>query len=471
MTARSTAAAASETAARRIAEGGRFVWLFCEAGEDVRTLHYVVEVEGSLAFCTGVVPESGEVPSLSGMVPAVRWYEQEVRSRFGVEFNGLTDHPPIIKSPSQDAENLRRALGDEVSTVLYGPIRSGVIESVCWIIETAGEDFVAVHPSMFFKHRGLEKRFEGTTLELAPFVAEHISGVTPSSHATAFCQAFEALCGIEAPPRARAARTILIELERIHQHLDSLAKLADDGSLSIGSAQTFAAKERVHRLLADGTGHRFGRGSICAGGTRSDVFATLREAADRQFDIVEREATSVLDALFGTQSLLDRLIGTGRLSNETVHAYGGVGPVARGSGVLNDARLKGDGWSYPFVPIERREAVEMNGDAMARARVREVEIRESFALIRKILDTAPTGSWRAEQREMRGRGTACARVESPQGELLYFVRYEDALARVAVRSASFANWPLFVPSLPGNIFTDFSFIEHSFGLVQAETDR
>jgi Ni,Fe-hydrogenase III large subunit len=69
-------------------------------------------------------------------------------------------------------------------------------------------------------------------------------------------------------------------------------------------------------------------------------------------------------------------------------------------------------------------------------------------------------------------GSGLARVESPQGELLYFVRVlAGSITRVAIRSASYANWPLFVPSLPGNIFTDFSFIEHSFGAIQAEVDR
>ncbi|MGH7717035.1 MAG: hypothetical protein ACREML_13690, partial [Vulcanimicrobiaceae bacterium] len=300
------------------------------------------------------------------------------------------------------------------------------------------------------------------------YIAEHVSGVTPSSHAAAFCRAIETVCGIDVPPRARAARTILVELERVHQHLDSLAKLADDGSLSIGSAQTLAAKERVHRLLSDGTGHRFGRGSICVGGTRADIFGMLRTAAERGLDVLERETLSVLRGLFGTQSLLDRLIGTGRLSRETMHAYGGVGPVARGSGIVNDARLT-DGWLS--APLDAPGAIELAGDAMARARIREAEIRQSFRLVRAALDAAPTGASCVDHQHLRGRGEAHSRVESPQGELLYFVRYDDALVRVAIRSASFANWPLFVPSLPGNIFTDFSFIEHSFGLVQSETDR
>jgi Ni,Fe-hydrogenase III large subunit len=267
--------------------------------------------------------------------------------------------------------------------------------------------------------------------------------------------------------RARAARAILVEFERIHQHLDSLAKLADDGSLSVGAAQTFAAKERVHRLLAAATGNRFARGIICVGGTRFDVMRSLRETCDRDLDIVERHARTVIDELMSTQSLLDRLIGTGRISRENVIAFGGVGPVARGSGVSCDARVA-DG--FLFRPLVGEESLERSGDAVARALVRVSEIHRSFHLIRNALDSDPAGPCLVPIPSHHGSGLA--RVESPQGELLYFVRlHAGSITRVAIRSASYANWPLFVPSLPGNIFTDFSFIEHSFAAIQAEVDR
>jgi Ni,Fe-hydrogenase III large subunit len=141
--------------------------------------------------------------------------------------------------------------------------------------------------------------------------------------------------------------------------------------------------------------------------------------------------------------------------------------VARGNGVSTDVRMTAD---VLFSIGEGDEALEEDGDAFARARVRATEIRRSFFIVRDALNAAVSASTppKATQRS----GVGLARVESPQGELVYFVRVVDGrLARVAIRAASFANWPLLVHALPGNIFTDFSFIEHSFGLIQAETDR
>ena len=446
----------------RVRDGARLAWIFGDRVGDRTVLRYVVSDEGGLEEHPGNV--LGPVPSLAAELPAALWHECEARDRFGILFEDLPESRPLVDV--RPAEELRRAESPEVSTVLYGPIRSGIVESARWIVETAGEDFISVHPSMFFKRRELERRFTGVPLDLAAHVAEHASGATASSHAAAFSKAAEAALRLEVPERARATRAVLVEFERIHQHLDSLAKLADDGSLSVGSSQTFAAKERIHRLLAEATGNRFARGVITVGGTRFDAMSRLADVCDAQLDRLEAEVLAVLEALFSTQSLLDRLIGTGRLAREVVIAYGAVGPVARGSGVSCDARLR-DG--YLYTPMAGEESLESQGDAVSRALVRRAEIVRSFRSIRNALDGAFAGEHLAPARIEDGCGIA--RVESPQGELLYFVRFDGGIARVALRSASYANWPLFVPSLPGNIFTDFSFIEHSFGLSQAEVDR
>jgi Ni,Fe-hydrogenase III large subunit len=455
------AAQAAALTRAAVRDGARFVWCYADVRDRGTILRYVVDEAGHLVARSGLV--DGAVPSLD--LAAARWHERELIDYWSVAIEpGPEGGSPVRPQP---AERYRRACSPEVSAVLYGPVRSGIGESARWVIETAGEDFIAVAPSFGYKRRGLEARFQGTPLELAPFVAEHVSGATAASHATAFARAVENAAGVDVPPRARAARAVLVELERVHQHLDVLAKLADDGSLSVGAAQTFAAKERVHRLLAQGAGNRFARGVVCAGGTRFDVFATVADACSHQLDEVEREATSVVEALLATPSLVDRLVGTGRLSDLTVREYAGVGPVARGSGVPCDARAR-DGWI--FTSQEADEALGSNGDALSRAHVRRDEIHRAFRLVRNALDADPPGPWRVHIDESV-RGEGMSRVESPQGELLYAVRIGDGVQRVAIRSASFQNWPLFVPSLPGNIFTDFSFIEHSFGLVVAETDR
>ena len=73
---------------------------------------------------------------------------------------------------------------------------------------------------------------------------------------------------------------------------------------------------------------------------------------------------------------------------------------------------------------------------------------------------AGPGRWRSLP-SRHGWGWA----EAPQGELLYMVEVEgNRLRRVKPRSASFHNLSLFSEAFGGDIFTDFAFIEASFGL-------
>ncbi|BDE08242.1 hydrogenase 3 large subunit [Vulcanimicrobium alpinum] len=445
----------------RLRSGSRFVSAFLDDTREGRIVRYVLANERHLEPYAAMLEEP--LPTLTDITPAAAWYERELRDIDGISVCGELDGRSLDPTVS---EPVRRSASSEVSTVLYGPVRSGISESARWLIETAGEDFLGVQATMFYKRRRIEARFIGVALDLAPFIAEHVSGATAASHASAFSRACEVALEITIPNRARAARGVLVEFERIHQHLDVLAKLADDASLAVGAAQTFALKERVHRFLAAATGNRFARGCVAIGGVRDDLIPALRREAARSLDDLERDILAVVATLFETPSLTDRLIGTGHLSAETVVRFGGVGPVARGSGVSCDARTR-DGWLS--TPLEGDEALERAGDAFARASVRRREIRRAFRLIRNALDGASEGPHRVETPLRSGMGYA--RVESPQGELVYFVRIDDGLQRVAIRSATFANWPLFALSLPGNIFTDFSFVEHSFGAIQAESDR
>jgi Ni,Fe-hydrogenase III large subunit len=58
------------------------------------------------------------------------------------------------------------------------------------------------------------------------------------------------------------------------------------------------------------------------------------------------------------------------------------------------------------------------------------------------------------------------------GELIYWVELTaGTVDAVRISSPSLRNWPLFAESFRGDVLTDFSFIEHSFGLSPAGADR
>jgi Ni,Fe-hydrogenase III large subunit len=118
-----------------------------------------------------------------------------------------------------------------------------------------------------------------------------------------------------------------------------------------------------------------------------------------------------------------------------------------------------------FEPAEPSDA----GDALARQQVRLEEITTAFHLAREALDELKEeddGPWHLGLPVLEGVGLGT--VEAPQGELIYLVEASAGrLTRVKQRSASFHNLALFPEAFGGDILTDFTFIEASFGLSVA----
>jgi formate hydrogenlyase subunit 5 len=83
--------------------------------------------------------------------------------------------------------------GHGVFTLPLGPVRSGVYESIEFLIETPGEDIPHFNIRPHYKHRGIAKRFERLSVGDATLVAERVEGIASVAHALAFAHAVETL--------------------------------------------------------------------------------------------------------------------------------------------------------------------------------------------------------------------------------------------------------------------------------------
>ena len=424
-------------------------------------------------------------------VPAAFWYERALHDLSGVvplrhprldplllplEPGQLYPRPGHPEPGGEDRSTHARAsdrqgpvdvTGHGVFTLPLGPVRSGVYESIEFLIETPGEDIPYFNIRPHYKHRGIAKRFEGLSVHDATLVAERVEGIASVAHALAFAHAVEALADAEIPPRAQLIRVIHAELERIANHLDVAVRLCDAAGLAIGTSRFGWHKEVTMRLVSDLCGNRFGRSVVCVGGvaapprldpaiTRARI-ATLadRIRADRR-------------ALMESPSFLDRIRGTGRLDATLAASHGALGPVGRGSGFDDDARLYRGYDAYPQLP-RFEPAIGDECDAMARLRVRWNEIDTAVELIEHACDRlsgAVDQDLAVPVQTVDGFATGWA--ESPQGEVLYGLELRDGhVGRCFARTASLHNMVLFHDVFHGDVFTDFPFIEASFGLCYA----
>src|SRR5690606_36028898 len=134
------------------------------------------------------------------------------------------------------------------------------------------------------------------------------------AYAWAYAQAVECVLGIEPSERARYLRAILLELERIHNHLGDLGYLGNDVALAFGFFQFWRLKEQVLRLNAALFGHRYLMDAIVPGGVAVDLPPERAQALQRlcaEVDAEVRVLRSIYDEHAGVQ---DRFMGAGRVA-------------------------------------------------------------------------------------------------------------------------------------------------------------
>jgi formate hydrogenlyase subunit 5 len=470
-----------------VSAGGRFAGLFATANADSSTdLRAVVSIDGELQSVEARLPAGvRRYPALTPLVQSADWYEREVHDLFGVVAVGHPRLDPLVLpqrlgwfprpgapgapgAPILDPAPLAAEVsGEGVFTIPYGPVRSGVFESVEYLVETSGEEIPRLRTRVHHKHRGIERRFSEVPTADAVLMAERVEGTASVAHAVALCQALETLANEEPPRAAQALRLVHAELERVAAHVDSMVRHTEAAGQAVASARLSVHKERVLRLRAALCGHRFGRGVVVPGGVSGPPLMSMSALAG-DLGALERALLADIDELQATASFLDRLKATGPLPREVAAARGALGPVGRGSGCAVDVRVERPYGAYRLVELD--VAISRDGDdALSRQLVRFEEIRSSFRLIHEVaplVEAAPRDHWRRAQPPRSG--TAIGSVESPQGELLYLVDIEDGrIRRVKPRSASFHNLALFPECFRGDILTDFAFIEASFGLSVA----
>jgi formate hydrogenlyase subunit 5 len=454
-------------------------------------LRYVATEAGHPEFAIWRCAPAGPVPSLAGIWPLMGWYEREITDLFGL---GFSDHPqpqrlvlhdgvnpicppfdpkyppetPVQAEPAyQSVPEVVGATAD-VQLLPFGPVRADVLESGEFLFFYIGEAILHYQPRLFFKHRGMEKRFEGLSAAKGVVLAERVSGVGSVAHALAYCQAVEAAANCAVPRRACFLRVLLAEMERLYNHLYYLGHLCHTTTLKVGEAQGKLLAERAKQLNARLTGSRFLRSILAVGGLRRDLSAkgwlgTELEALREEYAVYARH-------LENTDSHLDRLITTGVLDQRVAFDQGATGPIQRASGFDRDLRRDHPYAAYAELPVT--VAVGKSGDAHARAQVRMAEIDASIALIQRILLLLPDGSIATECKappKSEGLGWS----ESPRGTLFYAVHFDEQgmLARVKIKSPSFSNWRVFPFTVHGSNMMDYAINEASFGLTIAGCDR
>jgi Ni,Fe-hydrogenase III large subunit/Ni,Fe-hydrogenase III component G len=358
--------------------------------------------------------------------------------------------------------------GEGIYEIPVGPIHAGIIEPGHFRFSVVGETVINLQMHLFFTHKGLEKLFEGRVPAEGVELAERISGDTTIGHSLAYCQALESLAGCEIPERAKYLRVILLEMERLYNHIADFGAICNDTGFAVAHSHCFRIRERLLRLNKRLTGNRLLRGGIIPGGVGRDLPLDLNLAVE--LDSILKDFNEVVEISLGNSMLLDRLEGTGRLTLQTALDHGVVGIVARASGIDVDVRRDHPFAAYPFLNLS--VPVYKSGDVYARTMLRVDEARESVHLIRQALEKLPEGITACALGPLPAWEVGFGMVEGWRGAILHWVMSDDQgrLFRVKVKDPSFVNWPALPFALLKNIVPDFPLCNKSFNQSYSGND-
>ena len=477
----------------------RIVTVFAEdrvSAEGVFYNYYVFDRPGDAKLGDSQGPHSrGRIPrfpSLAAELPAINWQEREIQDWFGLEAAGhpnprrvaLHDNWPdvhplrkdfpldTVLPPFEGEQHVYRpTLGEGVFQIPVGPVHAGIIEPGHFNFAVAGEPILYLQLRMFYTHKGTEKLFEHLPIPLRCSSPRAFRATRRSLTVRPSARPSSGRRRSRSPSRAQFMRTILLELERIANHVADVGAIATDVGFVIANAHAGRVREIVLGLNETLTGSRVLRGMVAIGGVRRDWQPDQVEAIENTLEVVEREFRDLVAIIQSSDSTRDRLEHTGILRPEKALMLGIVGVAGRASGVDRDIRR-----DHPYEAYRQlhfKVPVYREGDVRHRMQVRIDEVGESIQMIRAAVALLPDGPHRAPAQPIPPGRCALSAVEGWRGEIVHWVRTGEGnrIERCKVKDPSINNWPAIVEAVEGNIIADFPVINKSFNLSYSGTDR
>lgn len=338
------------------------------------------------------------------------------------------------------------------SVIPFGPQHPVLPEPLQLKLVLQDEKVVEAVPAIGYVHRGLEKLTETKDYTQNIFVVERICGICSFMHALAYCQGIEELMNVQVPDRARYLRVVWGELHRTHSHLLWMGLLADAFGFESLFMLAWKCREQVMDLMEATSGSRVIISTNTVGGTRRDISKEMLAHILEVMEGIGRELKDIERVFLNDFTVRHRLCGVGVLTKERAYKLGAVGPTARASGVAQDLRTLG---YAAYNELDFAPVVAEDGDAYARTVVRINELYQAIDLMRQVVHKIPDGEINVP---VKGNpdGEVISRVEQPRGEVLYYLRANGSktLARVRVRTPTFANIPALLHMLPGHQLCD-----------------
>ena len=336
-----------------------------------------------------------------------------------------------------------------------------------------GEMLVDAEPIIGYMHRGYEKLVEARDYRQITNLICRMDWLSAFNNEVPMNLALEEMMEIEVPLRAQYMRVVMLEMNRILNHLMFFASFGAELGAITPTFYAFREREDIQLAMEMATGGRMHFGFNRPGGLKEDVprgfFAQALKGVRQVIDRLDQYE----DLLVGNEIFKQRTIGIGILDKELAYNYGVSGPIARGSDIVFDVRK-----DEPYLVYDRFDfevPTAPNGDCFDRFWVLVHEVVESAKIVEQAIEDMPSGPVMGKVPRViqPPEGQVYVRTENPLGELgFYLVSDGDRRPyRMKIRTPSYNNVSVLPKVLKGTLVADMIAVLGSFFFVLGDIDR
>jgi NADH-quinone oxidoreductase subunit D len=361
----------------------------------------------------------------------------------------------------------------EISMGPHHPSTHGVFRMN---VQLEGERVIRLKPVFGYLHRNHEQIAEKVSYLASIPYTDRLDYLCSMTNNWAYALTVEKLAGIAVPERAEYIRVIVAELTRLQNHASLIGFLMQDmGASGTPLMYAFREREKILDLFESLSGARMMCNYMRFGGVRVDFPPQWLDQVQALITEFPRFLDEFERLLRENEILMSRTQGVGVLPRELAINAGITGPMLRASGVNYDIR-KVDGYGI-YERFAFRVPLGEHGDVYDRYMMRVLETRESLKILEQAVRDIPPGPIIDPKARLRGLrpkvGEAYGRIESPKGELGFFLISDGSTNpyRYRVRPPSLINLTVLEDMCLGHSVADIVVILGSVDIVLGEVDR